>query len=87
MGILNSIFKFVEPAASEILKNVALGLFDINGEAKKDIGNEYLQPVIEQALSTVSTVAINELEKTAKKSNPNLTEYEVAKLEKYSYTF
>ncbi len=87
MGILNDAFKFVEPAASEILKNVALGLFDIDGEAKGNSGNDYIKPVINQAISTASTVAVNELIKTAKKSNPNLSEYEVAKLEKYTHTF
>lgn len=87
MGILNNLFKFVEPAAGEIIKDVALSLFDIAGEVKNDVGPNYLQPVINQAISTASTVAVNELKKTAKKSNSNLTEYEVAKLEKYSYTF
>lgn len=87
MGILNNLFKFVEPAAGEIIKDVALSLFDIAGEVKNDVGPNYLQPVINQAISTASTVAVNELKKTAKKSNPNLTEYEVAKLEKYTYTF
>ena len=87
MGILNDAFKFVEPAASEILKNIALGLFDIDGEAKGNPGNDYIKPVINQAISTASTVAVNELIKTAKKSNPNISEYEVAKLEKYTHTF
>ena len=84
MGILNNLFKFVEPAAGEIIKDVALSLFDIAGEVKNDVGPNYLQPVINQAISTASTVAVK---KTAKKSNPNLTAYDVAKLEKYTYTF
>lgn len=87
MGILNNLFKFVEPAAGEIIKDVALSLFDIAGEVKNDVGPNYLQPVINQAISTASTVAVNELKKTAKKSNLNLTAYDVAKLEKYTYTF
>ena len=87
MGILNNLFKFVEPAAGEIIKDVALSLFDIAGEVKNDVGPNYLQPVINQAISTASTVAVNELKKTVKKSNPNLTAYDVAKLEKYTYTF
>ena len=65
MGILNNLFKFVEPAAGEIIKDVALSLFDIAGEVKNDVGPNYLQPVINQAISTASTVAVNELKKTA----------------------
>ena len=42
MGILNNLFKFVEPAAGEIIKDVALSLFDIAGEVKNDVGPNYL---------------------------------------------
>mgnify|MGYP006928561562 CR=1 FL=1 len=87
MGILNGVFKFVEPAASEIIKDVALGLCNIDGEAIMDAGANYLKPVINQAITTASTVAVNELKKTAKKSSPRPTEYEIAKLKKYKYNF
>ena len=89
MGILNGLMKFVEPAAGEILKNVAIGLLDINGETKNESsGNsDYLQPVIDGAVSAVSSIAVNELKKVTKNPNLDFSEYEVAKLEKYKYTF
>ena len=84
MGILNNIFKFVEPAAGEIIKNVSKELFC--EKSKEEIKKDYLQPIISQAITTASTVAVNQLKKLEDPSS-NLSEYEVAKLEKYTHTF
>lgn len=85
MGILNNIFKFVEPAASEIIKNVGKELFV--EKSKEEVKKDYIQPILTQVVTTASTMAVNQLKKMENSSSSNLSEYEVAKLEKYSHNF
>lgn len=85
MGILNNLFKFVEPAAGEILGNVAREL--LADKTKEEVKKDYIQPIIAQAVTTASAVAVNQLKKAAEASSGNLSEYEIAKREKYLHTF
>lgn len=85
MGILNNLFKFVEPAAGEILGTVAREL--LADKTKEEVKKDYIQPIIAQAVTTASAVAVNQLKKAAEASSGNLSEYEIAKREKYLHTF
>lgn len=85
MSILNNVFKSIEPAASEIVKNVAKELFA--EKSKEEVKKDYIQPILTQVVTTASTMAVNQLKKMENSSSPNLSEYEVAKLEKYSHNF
>lgn len=85
MSILNNVFKSIESAASEIVKNVAKELFA--EKSKEEVKKDYIQPILTQVVTTASTMAVNQLKKMENSSSPNLSEYEVAKLEKYSHNF
>ena len=85
MSILNNIFKSIEPAASEIIKNVSKELFV--EKSKEEVKKDYIQPILAQAVNTASIMAINQLKRMGNSSSPNLSEYEVAQREKYTHTF
>lgn len=85
MSILNNIFKSIEPAASEIIKNVSKELFA--EKSKEEVKKDYIQPILTQAVTTASTMAMNQLKRIENSSSPNLSEYEIAKQERYSHTF
>lgn len=84
MNILSNIFKVFEPAASHIITNIGKELFI--EKSKEEVKKDFIQPILTQVVNTASTVAVNQLKKIENTSS-NLSEYEIAKQEKYSHNF
>lgn len=84
MNILN-IFKFMEPVAGEIISNLAKDLF--TQKTKEEVKQKYVQPILNQALTTATDMAVNHLQTMQTNNKMHISEYEVAQQEKYSHTF
>lgn len=84
MNILN-VFKFVEPVAGEIISNLAKEIF--TQKTKEEVKQKYVDPIINQALSTASSAAVNHLQVMQANNNPHISEYEIAQREKYTHNF
>ena len=56
-------------------------------KSKEEVKKDYIQPILTQVVNTASAVAVNQLKKIENTSSSNLSEYEIAKQEKYSHNF